>query len=153
MRILVTSAGMMELEITFTRKDAPGLYLELLKVAKKHARSSEYMIQFMKKILTTISHVCDCKAFELELFQTFRMLIEAYQEFHSKLFPLPIPKLTPTTPGGVLVYITLEDSMRLPLSNKKYSAKKARVAARVALDFTSTSSRVATQFRGIEADA
>ncbi len=32
-------------------------------VFKNHTRSSDYMIQFMKKPLTTISHVCDCKAY------------------------------------------------------------------------------------------
>ncbi len=113
--------GMMKLKIT--RKDAPGLYPELLKDIKNHTRSSDYMIQFMKKPLTSISNVCSCKARELGLFQYLPMPIEAHQDVPSKLSPLPIPKPTPITPGGVLVYISMGDSMRLPFIDEHRPSK------------------------------
>jgi hypothetical protein len=104
----------------------------------------------MRKPLTTISLVCDCshKACKLGLFWPLRIPIEAYQEVQSKSFLLPIPKSTPITPGGVLVYMSMEDSMRLPFIDAHRLSKKARVSTAVAHDVTSTSSSVATQVRG-----
>ena len=85
---------------------------------------------------------------ELGLFLPMRMPIEAYQSVQSKLFPLPIPKSAPITPGGALIYMSMEDSMHVPFTDAHQPSKKARVVAIVAHDATSTSSRVATQVRG-----
>ncbi len=81
-----------------------------------------------------------------------RMPIEAYLEVQSKLFPLPIPKPTPITHGGVLVYISMEVSMRLPFTDEHQPSKKARVAATVAHDVISTSGRLLRKSE-IEAEA
>ena len=132
-------------ELKITRKDATGLYPELLKVIKNHTRSSDYMIQFMKMpLLTTGSDACGCKACELGLFKPLRMPVETYQEVHSKLFPLPIPKSAPITPGGALVYMSMEESMRLPFTDVHQPSKKAQVVPTISQGVTSTSSRLVT---------
>ncbi len=65
------------------------------------------------------------------------MPIEEYQEVEYKLVPLPVPKPTPITYGGVLVYMFMENSMRLPFTYEQQPSKKARVTATVAHDVIS----------------
>ncbi len=47
---------------------APGAYLQLTKTLKNHTRSSDYMIQIAKKLISRDSNMCDYKACELDLF-------------------------------------------------------------------------------------
>ncbi len=69
-------------ELKLTRKEAPATHPELMKVIKNHTRSSNYMIQNMKKLIAIDSNdvLCDCKACELGLFMSMRMSIEAYEK-------------------------------------------------------------------------
>ena len=55
------------------RKEAPGAYPHLMKVIKNHTRSSDQIIQFMKKHISVDSNMCNCRACELDLFKPLRM--------------------------------------------------------------------------------
>ena len=121
-------------ELKITRKEEPGAYPYLVKVLKNHTRSSDYMIQLMKEHISCDSKMCDYKACELDLFKPLRMPIEAYTKLRAHLFPLPIPKLTPNTPGGNLRYMSLMESMLLPFTNAHQPSKMTRAAATAAND-------------------
>ncbi len=79
-------------ELKLTRKDVAVLYLKLLKVLKNNTRSSDYVVQFVKKPLCDTSIACDCKACTLGLFAPMRMPIDTYKDLQTKLFPRPIPQ-------------------------------------------------------------
>ena len=138
--------GLKELKIT--RKEAPGAYPHSMKVLKNHTRSSDYMIQFMKKPISGDSNMCDCKACELDLFKPLRMPIEAYTKLRAHLFLLPIPKLTPDTPGGDLRYMSLTESMLLPFTDAHQPSKMTRAASTAAKDLVSSSALGPIRGRG-----
>ena len=81
--------GLDELKVTL--KDVASKCPNLTKVLKNHIRSSDYMIQFVKIPLCS-PLVCDCMAYELNMFQPLRIPVAIYEEVHSLLFPLPIPQ-------------------------------------------------------------
>ncbi len=115
--------GLKELKVT--RKEAPASYPELMKVIKNHTRSSDYMVQFMKKpIAIDSSNMCDCKACELGLFMPQRMPIEAYEKLQKNLFPLPIPQSSQGVPASELRYMSFEDSIALPFTDAHQPSKK-----------------------------
>jgi hypothetical protein len=95
------------------------------------------MIQFMKEPISGDSDMCECMACELGLFKPLRMPIEAYTKLRAHLFPLPIPKVTPDTPGGDLRYMSLTESMLLPFTDAHQPSKMARAAATAAKDSSS----------------
>ena len=126
-------------EVKITRKEAPTAYPHLTKVLKNHTRSSDYMAQFLKHPISGDSNMCDCKACELELFKPLRMPLEAFTKLRANLFPLPIPNLTPDSPGGDLSYMSLTESMLLPFTDEHQPSKMTRVVATAAKDLLSPS--------------
>ena len=89
----------------------------------------------MKKPISGDSNICECKACDLYLLKPLRITIEAFTKLRAHLFPLPISKLTPDTPGGDLRYMSLTESMLLPFMDAHQPSKMNRAAATAANDF------------------
>jgi hypothetical protein len=94
------------------------------------------------------------------MFQPLRMPVLVYEEVHSLLFPLPIPKAKPRDDTCVLHYMSFEENMTMPVtdehqpsktSNRLASSKKKSLAC----DTTITSNpgrcrgRVRVRCRGL----
>jgi hypothetical protein len=102
-------------EIRITGKEAPGAYLELMKVFKNHARASDYTITNMKHHIGIDGDKCDCKAFHLGFFKPLHMPKGTYEKVNNVLSPLPSPE--ERSMGGDMRYMSLEDTMVLPFTD------------------------------------
>jgi hypothetical protein len=69
-------------------------------------------------------------------------------KLRAHLFPLPIPKLTPDTPGGDLHYMSLTESMLLPFTDAHQPSKMTRAATTAAKDSVSSSALGPIKGRG-----
>ncbi len=94
---------------------------DIKKVLTNHSRGSAYMRQFFKLPLAS---PCDCVACQKSLFSNLVMPEEAYHEI--PLLPLPIPQDS----HGELHYMTLEEAIAQPFTDKHQPSLAKRQEAR-----------------------
>jgi hypothetical protein len=87
-------------EIKITRKKAPGVYLELMKVFKNHSRASDYMIQFSRSHSFHFQIVAIARRASLDCL-SFGVCLKRHTTCYIPTsFPFPSPKREMTFQSG-----------------------------------------------------
>ena len=97
---------------------------EIQKVLDNHSRGSAYFRQFFKRPLVA---ECDCFACREGMFSPIIMPVEAYTELHEKYaMPLPIPKPSNIAGKSDLHYMSFEEAVAQPFTDKHQPSLQKR---------------------------